>query len=172
MIEALYPELVTDRGPEVDARRPVAGLQPDQSFNRAACCQPVPGERIVGITYRGRGVVAHAIDCPVLAEFEDSPDRWVDLRWHEGRHAPVHSVKLELTISNDAGVLGRICTVIGEQRANISDLVFVDRKPDYYRLLIEVDLRDVEHLHTLMTALEAESDVAELRRVRDPARKP
>ena len=172
VIEALYPELVTDRGPEVDARRPVAGLQPDQSFNRAACCQPVPGERIVGITYRGRGVVAHAIDCPVLAEFEDSPDRWVDLRWHEGRHAPVHSVKLELTISNDAGVLGRICTVIGEQRANISDLVFVDRKPDYYRLLIEVDLRDVEHLHTLMTALEAESDVAELRRVRDPARKP
>jgi GTP diphosphokinase / guanosine-3',5'-bis(diphosphate) 3'-diphosphatase len=81
-------------------------------------------------------------------------------------------VSLDLTISNDAGVLGRICTLIGEQKANISDLRFMDRKPDYYRLLIEVDLRDVEHLHTVMTALEAESDVAQLSRHRNPDRKP
>ncbi|MBL3565456.1 bifunctional (p)ppGpp synthetase/guanosine-3',5'-bis(diphosphate) 3'-pyrophosphohydrolase, partial [Rhodovulum sulfidophilum] len=75
-----------------------------------------------------------------------------------------------LTIRNDAGVLGRICTLIGEQKANISDMEFVDKKPDFYRLLVQVDLRDVEHLHTVMTALEAESDVAELERYRDPAR--
>jgi len=68
------------------------------------------------------------------------------------------------------GVLGRICTLIGEQDANISDLVFIDRKPDYYRLLIEVDLRDVEHMHRIMTALEAESHVSAISRHRDPAR--
>jgi GTP diphosphokinase / guanosine-3',5'-bis(diphosphate) 3'-diphosphatase len=172
VVETLYPELSALGGDEVDAQRPVVGLSPDQTFRRAACCQPVPGERIVGITYRGKGVVAHAIDCPVLEEFEDQPDRWVDLRWHEGRHPPAHTVTLDLTISNDAGVLGRICTLIGEQKANISDLKFMDRKPDYYRLLIEVDLRDVEHLHTVMTALEAESDVAQLSRHRNPDRKP
>jgi GTP diphosphokinase / guanosine-3',5'-bis(diphosphate) 3'-diphosphatase len=59
---------------EVDAQRPVVGLGADQSFRRAACCQPVPGERIVGITYRGAGVVIHAIDCPALEEFEEQPD--------------------------------------------------------------------------------------------------
>jgi len=148
------------------------GLPAGASFSRALCCQPVPGERIVGITYRGRGVVAHAMDCEVLAEFEDQPERWVDLRWHDGRHPAVHGVALELTIVNDAGVLGRICTLIGEQKANISNLTFVDRKPDYYRLIVEVDLRDLEHLHALMTALEAESDVAQIARHRDPARKP
>jgi (p)ppGpp synthase/HD superfamily hydrolase len=77
---------------------------------------------------------------------------------------------MDLTITNDAGVLGRICTLIGEQDANISDLVFIDRKPDYYRLLIEVDLRDVEHMHRIMTALEAESHVSAISRHRDPAR--
>jgi guanosine-3',5'-bis(diphosphate) 3'-pyrophosphohydrolase len=56
-------------------------------------------------------------------------------------------VTLDVTITNDAGVLGRICTLIGEQKANISDLHFMDRKPDFYRLLIDVDLRDAEHLH-------------------------
>ena len=96
----------------------------------------------------------------------------MDLHWQPGRHAPVYTVSLELTISNDAGVLGRVCTLIGEQKANISDLQFVDRKPDFYRLLVDVDLRDVEHLHMVMTALEAETDVAEIARHRDPRRKP
>ena len=77
-----------------------------------------------------------------------------------------------MTIGNDAGVLGRICTLIGEQKANISDLHFIDRKPDFYRLTIDVDLRDVEHLHMVMTALEADNDVAEVARVRNVDRQP
>ena len=172
VVETLYPELAMAVAEEVDSKRPVVGLTADQTFRRANCCQPVPGERIVGITYRGQGVVVHAIDCPALEEFEDQTARWVDLHWHSGRHAPVFTVTLDLTISNDAGVLGRICTLIGEQKANISDLRFTDRKPDFYRLIIDVDLRDVEHLHMVMTALEADTDVAQIERQRDLSRRP
>jgi guanosine-3',5'-bis(diphosphate) 3'-pyrophosphohydrolase len=172
VVEILYPELAQAVAEEVDSKRPVVGLTADQSFRRAQCCQPVPGERIVGITYRGQGVVVHAIDCPALEEFEEQTQRWVDLHWHSGRHAPVFTISLDVTISNDAGVLGRICTLIGEQKANISDLRFTDRKPDFYRLIIDVDLRDVEHLHMVMTALEAETDVAQIARHRDLTRRP
>jgi len=172
VVEILYPELAQAVAEEVDHKRPVIGLTADQTFRRANCCQPVPGERIVGITYRGQGVVVHAIDCPALEEFEDQTARWVDLRWEAGRHSPVFTVSLDVTISNDAGVLGRLCTLIGEQKANISDLRFTDRKPDFYRLIIDVDLRDVEHLHMVMTALEAETDVAQISRHRDLTRRP
>lgn len=172
VVELLYPELSKAVGDEVDSSRAVAGLTADQSFRRAPCCQPLPGERIVGITYRGQGVLVHAIDCPALEEFEEQPNRWVDLHWHSGRHAAVNTVCLDVAISNDAGVLGRICTLIGEQKANISDLRFTERKPDFYRLIIDVDLRDVEHLHMVMTALEAETDVAQVARHRDMTRKP
>jgi GTP pyrophosphokinase/guanosine-3',5'-bis(diphosphate) 3'-pyrophosphohydrolase len=172
VVEALYPELVKQAAETVDAARPVVGLADDQSARRAPCCQPLPGERIVGITYRGKGVVLHAIDCPALEEFEEQPNRWVDLHWHSGRHAATNTVSLDLTISNDAGVLGRICTLIGEQKANISDLRFIDRKPDFYRLIVDVDLRDVEHLHMVMTALEAETDVAQISRHRDASLRP
>jgi len=172
VIEAIYPELALKQTEEIDANRSVAGLSADQSYRRAMCCQPVPGERIVGITYRGQGVVVHAIDCPALTEFEEQPERWVDLHWHSGRHAPVYPVSLMMTIANGAGVLGRICTLIGEQKANISDLNFIDRKPDFYRLMVEVDLRDVEHLHMILTALEAETDVAQVERSRDLSRRP
>lgn len=172
VVVALYPELGQSQGDEVDSTRAVAGLTADQSFVRAPCCQPLPGERIVGITYRGRGVLVHSIDCPALAELEQQTDRWVDLHWHSGRHAAVNTVTLDVAIANDTGVLGRICTLVGEQKANISDLRFTERKPDFYRLFIDVDLRDVEHLHMVMTALEAETDVAQVTRHRDVTRKP
>ena len=172
VVETLYPELAQSKADEVDAQRPVMGLSADQNFKRADCCQPVPGERIVGITYPKRGVIVHAIDCRALEEFEEQPARWVDLHWQSGRHRAVHTISLEITISNDAGVLGRICTLIGEQKANISNLQFTERKPDFYRLIIDVDLRDVEHLHIVMTALDAETDVAQVSRHRDVTRKP
>ncbi|MCV6823257.1 MULTISPECIES: RelA/SpoT family protein [Halocynthiibacter] len=172
VVEVVYPELAARSGEEIDEARAVVGLSPGQSFQRAQCCQPVPGERIVGITYRGQGVVVHGIDCPVLGDYEEQTERWVDLHWHSGRHPAVHTVTIDVTISNDAGVLGRICTLIGEQGANISDMHFSDRKPDFYRLMIDVDLRDAEHLHAVINALEVDENVASIERHRDKTRKP
>ncbi|NNK79594.1 MAG: bifunctional (p)ppGpp synthetase/guanosine-3',5'-bis(diphosphate) 3'-pyrophosphohydrolase [Litoreibacter sp.] len=173
VVMAIYPEL-GDKQADVDvaSERSVVGLPKGVDVTRALCCQPVPGERIVGIKHRGSGVFVHAIACDALAELEDEPDRWVDLHWHVGRHAANNAVTLNITIGNAFGVLGRICTLIGEQKANISDLHFIDRKPDYFRILIDVDVRDAEHLHAVMTAIEADSDVASLDRHRDLGRKP
>ena len=62
-----------------------------------------------------------------------------------------------------------MCSLIGEHKANISDLRFLDRKPDFFLLRIMVELRGVSHLHQVMTALEAETAVAQIARVRDPS---
>ncbi|MBT8153377.1 bifunctional (p)ppGpp synthetase/guanosine-3',5'-bis(diphosphate) 3'-pyrophosphohydrolase [Epibacterium ulvae] len=172
VVQAVYPELSTNDGDEISPRRAVIGLEPGQSFERAPCCQPLPGERIIGITYRGRGVVVHSADCDTLSEFEDQPERWVDVNWHSGTHPAAYATTLELTIGNDAGVLGRICTLIGEKKANISDLEFIDRKPDFYKLMVNVEFRDVEQLHSVMLTLEAESDVAAVARYRATPEKP
>lgn len=170
VVQAVYPDLARDETEPISPRRAVVGLQPGQSFERAPCCQPLPGERIVGITQRGKGVIVHAMDCDLLSQFEEQPERWVDLHWHGGTHPAAYEVTLDMTIGNDAGVLGRICTLIGERKANISDLRFIDRKPDYYRLLIDVELRDIEQLHSLMLTLEADSDVAAIERHRETLR--
>jgi guanosine-3',5'-bis(diphosphate) 3'-pyrophosphohydrolase len=63
-------------------------------------------------------------------------------------------VTLIVILLNDAGVLGRICTLIGEQNANISD----------------VEVRDTEHLYSVMTAVEADSDVAGVERLKTGSR--
>ena len=173
VVQAIYPDLADpSQLPRVDPNRAVAGLSDDMTVTRAGCCQPVPGERIVGIKHRGEGVFVHAIACEALVALDDEPDRWVDLHWHDGQHAASNAVTLNATITNGSGVLGRICTLIGEQKANISDLHFIDRKPDYFRILVDVNVRDVEHLHGVMTAIDADSDVASLERHRDLDRAP
>merc|ERR1712137_349993 len=102
VVQAVYPELTDKEGEEVSPRRAVIGLEPGQKFERASCCEPLPGERIIGITSRGQGVIVHAADCDRLGEFEDQMDRWVDVHWHSGTHPAVYSTTLELTIGNDA----------------------------------------------------------------------
>jgi (p)ppGpp synthase/HD superfamily hydrolase len=172
LVATLYPELLRDsdlpRDP-ANAGPVVIGLESGQQAKPAPCCNPVPGERIVGIAVRGKGVVVHAIDCAELVAFEDEPDRWIDLRWAEGNPRSDHDVRIEVTLANDAGVLGRICTLIGEQRANIADIVFTERKPDFYRMVVDIQVRDMEHLTNVLTAIDADSDVAQVRRFRQAA---
>ena len=169
IVRAVYPELDEITGELVDRKRAIIGLEPGQSFDRAPCCEPLPGERIVGITFRGRGVTVHAIDCDRLSAYEEQPERWLDLRWHDGSHPAVYGATIDLTVANDCGVLGRICTLIGEAGANIADLNFVDRKPDFFRVMVRAEMRDVAQLHSLMLTLEADSHVAALTRHRGNA---
>jgi RelA/SpoT family (p)ppGpp synthetase len=172
LVASLYPELIreADLPRNTDPKQSVViGLGSGQVAHPAPCCNPIPGERIVGIAVRGKGVVIHAIDCSGLVAYEDTPDRWIDLRWAEGLAHADHAVRIEVVIANDAGVLGRTCTLIGEHRANITNIVFADRKPDFFRLLIDAEVRDMEHLTHILTALDADSDVAEARRYRAPS---
>ena len=168
MTQTLYPELMRDDKliPPKGQDSGIVGLDSNQTAIPAQCCRPIPGERIIGIAVRGSGVEIHAIDCMTLAELEDSADRWIDLAWTPSAARMPHLACIEVTLANDTGALGRICTLIGEHHANISDIVFTDRKPDFYRMVIDLEVRDVEHLHNVRTALEADSDVAQVMRFR------
>ena len=167
---ALYPELLkkTDQKTEQPTTE-VVGLKKGQSHIPAKCCNPLPGERIVGILVRGRGVVVHTIDCDALGEYENDQDSWIDLRWTDGMSGADHATTLEVIMANDAGVLGRICTLIGEHNANIADIHFTERKPDFYRIMVDMQVRDVQHLLNIQTAIEADPDIASVTRYRNPS---
>lgn len=163
LVEALYPSLLHNSKGEVN--QPVSkivGLEADQHIQAASCCQPLPGERIVGIATQGKGVVVHSIHCDSLIEHEDHAERWIDLAWTKGRNDAVNKVTIEVTMANYRGVLGRICVLISEQDSNIVDMHFSDRKQDFYRIAIDIEVRDVEHLANIVTAVEADSDVAQV----------
>ncbi len=168
LTDMLYPELNKDSVPTLEpvAGAGIVGLDSNQVAMPAPCCQPIPGERIVGIAIRGHGVEVHAIDCRTLAELEERADEWIDLAWTSDAARMPHLACIEVIVSNDAGALGRVCTLVGEQHANISDIVFTDRKPDFYKMVLDLEVRDVTHLHNVQTALAADSSVTQVVRFR------
>ncbi|MEM1344581.1 MAG: bifunctional (p)ppGpp synthetase/guanosine-3',5'-bis(diphosphate) 3'-pyrophosphohydrolase [Pseudomonadota bacterium] len=167
IVEAIYPERTAQEGLEAEVAVPavrVRGLARSQAVRYCTVCHPLPGERIVGLRRRA-DIVVHAISCPALAEFEDALDRWHDLAWHPDAAAQAANLaRIEVTLANQPGALGALCTLIGEQRANIDNLVISNRKPDFHLMAINLEVRDVRHLADILTALKAQDYVARAER--------
>lgn len=133
----------------------------------ATCCLPLPGERVVALREPGRGFRLHAIDCPTLAEHEDAMERWMDVAWAPAAsQCADHAAKLGLTLANEPGALGEVCGLIGASGANIDGVEVLDRKPDYHRIRMDLEVRDLRHLTNVLTALSAQPVVAEALRLR------
>ena len=146
---------------------PIRGLMSGVAVHMAGCCHPLPGERIIGILTAGKGVTVHTIDCEALEQFNDMPERWLDVSW-DARTYPhqMHVGRIETVLSNTPGSLSRLTTVIANHRANISNLKITDRSSDFYEFLVDIEVKDVAHLTGILAALRAESAINSVERVR------
>lgn len=168
LMKLIYPEMFKGENlPEYSSDViSFVGLPAGAKGKTAKCCKPLPGERIVGISRKGKGVLIHAIDCQQLIDFEEKNENWLDLRWPEKFGTEGYSSSVVVTLLNKAGVLGKICSLIGEQKANITDIKFFEERADYYIIYIELDVRNIEHLMNILSAITADEDVAEASRYR------
>ena len=106
-------------------------------------------------------------DNPILENIDNKTRNWLDLRWPDGDIQNSHPTCLTISMYNGVGVLGRICSLIGERGANITNIDFVDRKPDFYSIIIEMHVKDLKHLSNIMTSIEADTDIAVVTRTRE-----
>lgn len=146
---------------------PIKGLIPGMAVHFARCCHPLPGDRIVGIVTTGKGVTIHTIDCETLETFADTPERWIDVSWGEGPDSPeAHIGRLEVTISNEAGALAALTTVIGKNGGNITNLKITNRTLDFWDMLLDVYVHDTRHLSNIIAALRATPQISSVERAR------
>ncbi len=153
--------------PDSGKPMPIKGLIPGMAMHFARCCHPLPGDRIVGIVTTGKGVTIHTIDCETLETFADTPERWIDVSWGEGPDSPeAHIGRLEVTISNEAGALAALTTVIGKNGGNITNLKITNRTLDFWDMLLDVYVHDTRHLSNIIAALRATPQIASVERAR------
>ncbi len=166
VVTAVYPEVKeADRSKKVVSLKrkrksgkesnavEIKGLIPGMAVHYAHCCHPLPGDRIVGIVTTGKGVTIHTIDCETLENFQDSPERWVDISWDSENADSAHTGRLQLVVTNEPGCLGSLSTIIGKNNGNISNLKITNRSQDFFEMLIDVQVMDAKHLSNIITAL-------------------
>ncbi len=146
---------------------PIKGLIPGMAVHLARCCHPLPGDRIVGIVTTGKGVTIHTIDCETLEQFADTPERWIDVSWGDGKDTPESRVgRLIITIANQPGTLGTLSTVIGKSGGNITNLKITSRSTDFWDMYLDVSVSDTKHLNNVVAALRATPQVISVERAR------
>ena len=143
------------------------GLTAGMSYHLAGCCSPIVGDNIVGIVTAGIGVSVHTVDCETLTSYSDSPERWLDISWEKSNSASHHSnARINVVLKNQPGSLGKVTTIIAKNNGNISNINFSTRKNDFFEIIIDIEVRDINHLNNIIAALRLISEVTSLTRIK------
>ncbi len=151
---------------KVSTAIPIRGINTDLPVKFAPNGGAVPGDRIVGIVTPGEGITIYPIQSPALKDFEEEPERWLDVRWDIEETAPQRfPARLHVQNVNEPGSLAQVAGVIAEHDGNIDNISMSCRSPDFTDLTIDLEVYDLKHLNGIIAQLRAKAVVANVERV-------
>ena len=108
----------------------------------------------------GQGVTVHTLDCPSLKNYEKEPERWLDIDWGTDAENEKHTARLKLMISNEPGTLADVANIVAKANSNIMNLNITYRTLSYFEILLDIEVKNVEQLNNLVTALKASKSIS------------
>jgi RelA/SpoT family (p)ppGpp synthetase len=153
-------------GKDKDQAIPIRGINSDLPVSFAPDGGAVPGDRIVGIMTPGEGITIYPIQSSALKDFEDTPERWLDVRWDVDDDVPQRfPARVAVQSVNEPGSLAQIAQVIAEHDGNIDNIRMSRQSPDFTSLTIDLEVYDLKHLTAIIAQLRAKPVVAKAERV-------
>ncbi len=155
-------------GKDADGAIPIRGVSGELPVRFAPNGGAVPGDRIVGIMNPGEGITIYPIQSPDLKEFEDKPERWLDVRWDVEEESPQRfPARVKVLSVNEPGSLAKVAAVIAEHDGNIDNIRMTRRAPDFTELEIDLEVYDLKHLNAIIAQLKAKDVVGKVERVNE-----
>lgn len=149
-------EWTVDDDDEEDFAVPIRGLTPGMAVHLSECCHPLPGDRIVGIVNKGEGILVHTMDCESLLDVPDDPDAWMNLTWQaRDETQEFYAARLHIIVSNEAGALATIAQIVANNGGNISNLKIPTRDKKFFTFVMDVEVKNVNHVKGIIAALRA-----------------
>ncbi|MCC5812826.1 MAG: bifunctional GTP diphosphokinase/guanosine-3',5'-bis pyrophosphate 3'-pyrophosphohydrolase [Ectothiorhodospiraceae bacterium] len=131
----------------------------------ARCCNPIPGDPIIGFASSGRGVVVHLQDCKNLQEYRKHPEKWLDVQW-EKEVEREFSVPIKVDVVNQRGVLAEVAANISDTDGNILNVSVDEREGMIVTISFSIAVRNRVHLARIMRRLRVLNAVLRITRVR------
>lgn len=133
-------------------------------LRRGRCCDPIPGDDVLGYISRGRGIVIHRKSCPNAAHYQETePDRLMPLEWPST--GDQYMVMLKITAVNRPGLLMDVSTTFAEAKSNVSAARIKTLPNHTAELEITIDVTDTDQLASIVTKISQFSDVISVLRV-------
>ena len=143
------------------SKKDVVGLE-GLLYSFARCCSPIPGEPIVGVVTRSKGVTIHRLDCKTLDDIE--PERLIDIHWSGNNKDKTYTTSIRVETAEKSGLLKDIISAVSDNNTNI---IFANAKSKANLGVIElgIELDNIETLKRVMTAIQNLPDVYSVKRV-------
>ena len=111
----------------------------------AQCCLPIPGDEIMGYHSTGKGLVVHRLECPNVAEYRKSPERWVPVGW-DRQVSGDFDAALRIEVDNSPGVLAQVAAAIAHAESNIDRVEYLERDTLIAAIRFSIEVADRKHL--------------------------
>ena len=147
------------------------GLGAGIAVHFAGCCHPLPGDRILGIVAQGKGITVHTVGCQTLESFAATPERFMDVDWDydaitRGGNAEPHVGRVSVIAANEPSMLATLTNAVSKHDGTVVNLKIVNRQLDFMEILVDVEVRDLRHLSTVIAGLRGASGITQVERAK------
>ncbi|WP_438434392.1 RelA/SpoT family protein [Gorillibacterium sp. sgz500922] len=130
----------------------------------ARCCNPVPGDEIVGYITRGRGVSVHRADCTNLPSTTDDENRLIEVEWAEDAEAN-YTVEIEITGHDRRDLLREVLQAVSETKTTISAVSGRSDKNKLALIHMTILIHNIDHLTSVVDKIKRIRDVYSVQRI-------
>ncbi|CAI3947321.1 (p)ppGpp synthase/hydrolase [Commensalibacter communis] len=138
---------------------PLKGMEKGINVHFAGCCHPLPGDAVVGIVSTGKGITVHRKSCAMLSNYASMPERFMSMDWDYDILSHVDSKKnyvgrIKVVGENNSELLASITNRTAQYNGSILNLKILNRHIDFIEILLDLEVKDVEHLNSLVLGLQ------------------
>lgn len=148
----------------IDLPLEIKNLQSGVVVHFAECCMPLPNEDIIGIQEKDTGIIIHTIDCKTLTN-DYSRNDWITTTWKNTEINQLFSGRIKVSVKNEAGSLGKLTTIIGDNDGNITNLNISEKSNDFFDMIFVIELKDLNHLNFIIDKLKEKEIVSDVKRL-------
>lgn len=144
---------------------PISGVISGMVVNFAQCCNPIPGDEIVGIINTGSGVTIHNQDCGNLRNLVVNSKRIIEVHWRDNIEDDfLYTGRLKMMMGNEVGTLAKIASLVAENGINILNMRISNRGKDFCELYVDIEVRNSEEIESLISQLLLSKSITEIER--------
>ena len=143
--------------------------EPGYQVKFAKCCNPLPGDKIVGFVTRGFGVSVHKTDCPNVSQSrknEDNLSRWVRAEWdkEENTSSSTYEAMLQIIAEDNIGVMASISVTLADMKVSITQIYTQALKTGAIAINLHIGCRSTSHFEAIMTRLRSLKSIVSVSR--------
>ena len=125
---------------------------------------PLPDEDIIGITSEDSGIIIHSLNCDELNK-DYKKEEWISATWKDVDQDQFFSSRIKVSVKNEPGALGKLATVVGGEKGNITNLNISEKGDDFFDMIFVIDVNNILHLESIIDALKKVDNVSVVSRL-------